>query len=141
MTHLFWTKKDRTTIFGFVLLIFATVFLSGQGEKSVSPNLQTPGLLTAEESFYPAAGEDALHFGGEDVFRAGAEDVWSFSLNPNDAPWFELANLPGLGPTLARRVVEFRETNGPFQSADQLRQIRGIGAKKIAKIRPFLRFD
>ena len=43
----------------------------------------------------------------------------------------ELEGLRGIGPTLARRIVEYRRQHGPFRSVEDLVQVRGIGAAKI----------
>jgi competence protein ComEA len=47
----------------------------------------------------------------------------------------ELARLPGVGPGLARRIVEERERRGRFDSPDALRNILGLGPKKLAAMR------
>jgi competence protein ComEA len=44
----------------------------------------------------------------------------------------DLARLPGIGPTLAKRIVEGR----PFASVADLRRVKGIGAKTLEKLRP-----
>ena len=49
----------------------------------------------------------------------------------------ELMRLPGVGPTLAARIVQYR-ANAPFASIDDLRKVKGIGAKTLDAIRPFL---
>ncbi len=54
-------------------------------------------------------------------------------LDVNAASAQELDALPGIGPVLAERIVAAR----PFKSADDLRRVKGIGAKKYEKIRPF----
>jgi|TARA_E500000178_G_scaffold4980_1_gene5176 competence protein ComEA len=41
------------------------------------------------------------------------------------------AGLEGIGPALARRIVEFREMYGPFESLDQFLEVRGVGPKIV----------
>lgn len=62
----------------------------------------------------------------------------AFEVDVNGAAWPELAQLPSIGPTLARRIVESRETDGPFFEHDDLRRVKGIGPKTLDEIRPFL---
>ena len=47
--------------------------------------------------------------------------------------------LPGVGETLARRIVESRSEAGPFTELEALRRVRGIGPKTLERIRPYLR--
>jgi competence protein ComEA len=61
-----------------------------------------------------------------------------FETDLNHAEWPELSELPGVGPTLARRIVEHRQQYGPFRSAEDLRRVRGIGPKTLDRIRPHL---
>lgn len=56
-------------------------------------------------------------------------------VNVNSASVDELIALPGIGPTLAARIIAFREEHGPFSSVEDLRLVRGIGAKLLEKIR------
>jgi len=58
-------------------------------------------------------------------------------LNPNSADEEQLRQLPGVGPQLAGRIVEGR----PYQSADDLRQVPGLGDSVLDDIKPFLTFD
>ena len=69
--------------------------------------------------------------------RAGPQTA-SFRVDVNSADWPELAQLPGVGETLARRIVESRETDGPFLDHEDLKRIRGIGPKTVEQIRPYL---
>ena len=41
------------------------------------------------------------------------------------------AGLEGVGPALARRIIEFREMYGPFESLDQFLEVRGVGPKIV----------
>ena len=63
---------------------------------------------------------------------------YSFRVDINRATWPELAQLPGIGETTARKIIASREKDGPFAGHDGLRRVRGIGPKKAARIRPFL---
>ncbi|MFI2258784.1 helix-hairpin-helix domain-containing protein [Streptomyces tubercidicus] len=50
----------------------------------------------------------------------------------------QLDSLPGVGPVLARHIVEFRSQHGGFSSVDQLRQVTGIGDRRFADLRPLV---
>ena len=58
-------------------------------------------------------------------------------IDVNRATAAELRRLPGIGPTLSQRIVETREQQ-PFRSVEELRRVRGIGAKTLEKLRPFV---
>jgi len=58
----------------------------------------------------------------------------AYLVDVNTAPWIEIAQLPGVGETLAKRIVEHRQQHGPFERVDQLRQVRGMGPKTMEKI-------
>ncbi|HKT35078.1 MAG TPA: helix-hairpin-helix domain-containing protein [Nitrospira sp.] len=47
----------------------------------------------------------------------------------------DLERLPGIGPVLARRIVQYRQMQGTFQAVQQLRQVKGIGKKTFERIR------
>jgi competence protein ComEA len=59
-------------------------------------------------------------------------------LDLNAASAADLENVPGLGPTLAARIVEERDRRGQFKSLDELRQVKGIGPATLERIRSFL---
>jgi competence protein ComEA len=60
-------------------------------------------------------------------------------LDLNRATAEELGALSGIGPVLARRIVEWRSTHGPFRSVEELEQVSGIGPKLRARLAPQLR--
>ena len=55
-------------------------------------------------------------------------------VNINTASEKELDSLPGIGPAMAKRIVEYRESNGSFQSVADLKKIKGIGEAKFNKL-------
>jgi competence protein ComEA len=61
-----------------------------------------------------------------------------FQVDINTADWPELIQLPGIGNTLARRIVEFRQAHGPFSKTDDLIHIKGIGPVIMERLRPYL---
>ena len=56
-------------------------------------------------------------------------------LSLNQATESQLEELPGIGPALARRIVEYRSSNGAFGSIEELTSVSGIGPKLFAAIR------
>ena len=63
----------------------------------------------------------------------------AYLVDINSADWPELAQLPGVGETLARRIVETRRQQGPYLSHEDLRRVRGIGPATLERLRPHLR--
>lgn len=63
----------------------------------------------------------------------------AFTANVNTAPAVELAQVPGLGPGLAARIVDYRETHGPFTALEALLDVPGIGPATLEQMRPWLR--
>ena len=103
-----------------------------------------------------------LMFLGNFWMTTQAEDIWittergnvsgqqSESLSPEDenqdstlvdintANQEELEALPGIGPVKAAAILEYRRDNGPFQSAEELLNVDGIGEKLLEKIRGYI---
>lgn len=60
-------------------------------------------------------------------------------ININRATVKELDSLDGIGPVIAKRIVEYRKTNGSFITVDDLQKVSGIGAAKFAQIKAKVR--
>ena len=82
-------------------------------------------------------------------YRSGLRGRWidvdrtppttiQFAVDINTADWPELSQLPGVGETLARRIVEHRAEHGPFMDLEDLQNVRGIGPKTMDRLRPYL---
>jgi competence protein ComEA len=73
----------------------------------------------------------------------------SFSLSPaswaavdvNSAAQTELETLPGIGPSKANAIIEYRSSHGPFQNLNDLDQVPGIGPATLANIGPLVSFS
>ena len=91
-------------------------------ERSIQSTLNGPGTTQASASV--SAGLSHVSVGRLlDLNRANAG---------------ELEALPGIGAVLAQRVIAFRQSVGGFQSIDELRGVKGIGAKKFARLKPLV---
>lgn len=59
-------------------------------------------------------------------------------VNVNTANAELLSTLPGIGPLTAQRIIEYRQTQGRFQSIDEIQNVKGIGPKKYERIRSLI---
>lgn len=59
-------------------------------------------------------------------------------LDLNRATEQDFEALPGIGPVLAERIVEYRQARGAFRNVEQLRLVKGIGKKKFERIRSLI---
>ena len=62
-------------------------------------------------------------------------DGMASRVNLNTADAAALECLPGIGPALAQRIIDYRMANGPFQTTAEIQDVRGIGAGIYAKIK------
>ena len=56
-------------------------------------------------------------------------------MNLNSATESDLQTLPGIGPSKALAIIEYRETNGSFKTIEELMEISGIGEKTFEKLK------
>ncbi len=69
------------------------------------------------------------------VSGSGGASVSDGLIHLNKSAASEFDKLPGIGPTLAARIVDWRQANGGFKSVDDLRRVSGIGDKLFAGIK------
>ena len=69
---------------------------------------------------------------------AAGKPAPSAKVNINTASVEQLTTLPGVGPKLAARIVEYRQKSGSFRSTQELMNVKGIGEKNFAQIESWL---
>ena len=108
------------------LLGLTAAFLCTLGVLSARDRAdRTPGVTVETEVQVPPE-EIAPEFPPVDLNTAGVE---------------ELDTLPGIGEALARRIIAWREENGPFASKEQIMEVSGIGEAKYAELEDRITVD
>ena len=103
------------------------LYVLSQGE-SAPPQAASGGQSCEGQSCTSADGADA----GSDTEGQGL-------VNINTANATQLTQLPGIGPAIAQKIIDYRTANGPFTSVDDLTKVPGIGAAKLAQIKSHAR--
>ncbi len=98
-------------------------------------NLATP-VADGDKIVVPKVGEVSQTLMGASGWASGSGLSSSGPLNINMATVGEMEQrLPGIGPALAQRIVDYRTKNGGFRSIEELKEVSGIGEKRYAEIK------
>ena len=136
------SRYDRTPPFEVTLAretgLGGTVYVGDgvalPGFYPFSPDDTIGGLLDAAGGIVPGADADSLRL---DVPVATGEDP-AQRIDINRAESWLLQALPGIGETLAQRIIDFRLQNGPFRNNDDLMEVSGIGKDNYSKIKDLI---
>ncbi len=93
------------------------------------------GATTQSESAIPLAKTES----GATSANASLEYLKANPVDLNKATQAELEVLPGVGPKMAERILAYRAENGGFKSVDQLDDVKGIGEKRMATLKPLVK--
>lgn len=101
-------------------------------------------VLSQGESAPPLAASNGQGCEGQSCTSADGADAGSDAegqglVNINTANATQLTQLPGVGPAIAQKIIDYRTANGPFTSVDDLTKVPGIGAAKLAQIKSHAR--
>jgi competence protein ComEA len=92
-------------------------------------------LTDGERVYVPRVGETTLPPPGASATSSTARGP----VDLNRASAADLEGLPGIGPALAQAIIDYRQQHGPFQSVDDLADVRGIGPAKMEQLRPLVK--
>ena len=76
--------------------------------------------------------------GGYNVVQGGSGGSVGVKVNINNASQTELETISGVGPSLAAKIINYREKNGKFRSIEELKNISGIGDSKFEGMKDFV---
>ena len=112
-------------------LNLARVLLDGEQLFVPAPGQDPPPLLGPVVSGAPGGAVTGPGAGASGPAAAGPVDL-------NTADVGALDGLPGVGPVLAQRILDWRTAHGRFSSVDELGEVSGIGDKVLAALRPLV---
>lgn len=128
------------TLFGSCVHWFAAKHperFSAPGEESASPGVPSgPAVSLAGELREIAGPLTLLEMQRRRVEEAIRQEGNSSPVDVNRASAAELESLPGVGPAIARRIVEDRERLGTYRTLEDLARVKGIGPRILARLRP-----
>ena len=120
-------KKPRLPILVAITAVFAAFTLGlflgrNQNQNGVSVSVPAAMQTVPPETALPA----------EETTQA--TEAVTFPIDINAATKEEFMALPGIGEVLAQRIIAYREENGSFSTVDGLRNVEGIGEKRMEEI-------
>ena len=109
------------------------IYIAKPGETHTpAPDASAPGVPTS-----PGASASSAAGSGSATASAGGSGAESSGgiVNLNTADLAALDSLPGVGPVLAQRILDWRTEHGKFSSVDELDEVSGIGEKAMERLR------
>ena len=91
--------------------------------------------------FWSPGDSSASHSDTSRSRSAKGKDLAPASININTALQDELQKLPGIGEVMSSHIIEYRRKHGKFRSLEELMEVSGIGEKKFAKMKEFLKLE
>lgn len=98
-------------------------------------------LEDGQKLYIPTTEEDVesvLMENGENIIKETNVSEKSKVININKANEVQLEEIPGVGPSMASKIVNYRNENGEFKSIEDLKNISGIGEKKFETMREYI---
>ena len=90
-------------------------------------------LEDGEKLYIPSINDE------EDVEYLLSEKSGSSKININTAKLEELQNIPGVGPSIAQAIIDYREENGKFMNIEDIKSVSGVGESKYKKMEEYIK--
>jgi comEA protein len=122
-------------------LLILIVLLAGCGTAAQPIILETPAVsatlyVTPEPTAHPTRTPRATSSPRATTLVETPSPANKVNINTADAD--ALASLPHIGPTLAQRIIAYRQEHGPFKRIEDIREVKGIGDAIFAAIKDFI---
>ena len=96
------------------------------------------GAKIAEEKAAEVKEEEAVEKPAETKSSSASTQTVSSKININTSSAAELDKLPGIGPTYAQRIIDYRDAHGGFKSISEIQNVKGIGPKTFEKLKDMI---
>lgn len=121
--------------------ILMTAFLRHVENENVAREVRAQMTLHANGRELAWLPEEAVHDGKPPAVPAEFTPFFFAKVPVNSAGMDILQTLPGIGPGMAERIIEFRTAHGPIRSPETFLRIPGIGSKRYESLRPYISFE
>lgn len=130
----YYRRRELFTIFALLICFLTGLFFQWARAKDPSffDAIEEAGTETDEEETIYSNTQNNIEI--KKIHKSGKQD----KININLARAEDFQRLPGVGTSLAKRIIAYRKEHGPFETENDLLKVKGIGGKKFKAIREYI---